>query len=181
MLVLAHAAKHVVGGPGQAFFVQGAQGLAGAADNMVSRVAKFEHRLQEAYNFTRHEIAILSELLLRGPQTPGELRSRANRMCGKCEFTDADQVEAVLVSLAQREDGPFVIRLPREPGRRESRYAHLFGGEVTGVEEEATPVDSPRRLGGVGRESEMLIALQQRVETLEAEVAELRSLINLPT
>src|SRR6202046_3107838 len=56
------------------------KGLAGPADNMVSRVKKYEHRLQEAYNFTRHEIAILAELLLRGPQTPGELRSRADRM-----------------------------------------------------------------------------------------------------
>ena len=75
----------------------------------------------------------MCELLLRGPQTPGELRSRASRMAA---FSDVSEVEAALTRLSEREDGPFVVRLARESGRRESRYAHLFSGEVHESSEE---------------------------------------------
>ena len=102
------------------------KGLAGPADNMVSRVSKYEHRLQEAYNFTRHEIAILAELLLRGPQTPGELRSRADRMH---KFDDLGIVLTTLRKLMEREP-PLAKLLPRQPGTKEARYAHLLGGDV---------------------------------------------------
>src|SRR5579864_6610331 len=102
------------------------KGLAGPADNMVSRVSKYEHRLQEAYNFTRHEIAILSELLLRGPQTPGELRSRADRMH---KFEDLGIVQSTLQRLMKREP-PLVTVLARQPGTKEARYAHLLSGDV---------------------------------------------------
>jgi len=93
-----------------------------------SRVPKYQQRFCNTefsvFQFTPQERAIVCELLLRGPQTPGELRSRAARMA---EFADAGQVEAALQALASRESGPLVRRLEREPGRRESRYAHLFG------------------------------------------------------
>jgi len=93
-----------------------------------SRVPKYQQRFCNTefsvFQFTPQERAIVCELLLRGPQTPGELRSRAARMA---EFTDAAQTEAALEALARRESGPLVRRLAREPGRRESRYAHLFG------------------------------------------------------
>ena len=79
--------------------------------------------------FDPHELAIVCELLLRRPQTPGELRSRAARMA---PFTDVSEVEATLTRLSDREEGPFVTRLVREPGRRDSRYAHLFSGAVAG-------------------------------------------------
>ncbi len=102
------------------------EGLAGRADGMDNRVTKFEHRLQEAFNFDRREIAILCELLLRGPQTPGELRSRADRMH---PFDDLGQVQSTLQRLAQREP-PLVKMLPRQPGTKESRYAHLLSGDV---------------------------------------------------
>src|ERR1700684_1997660 len=102
------------------------KGLAGAADNMVSRVSKYEHRLQEAYNFTRHEIALLAELLLRGPQTPGELRSRADRMH---KFDDLGIVQSTLQRLMKREP-PLVKLLPRQPGTKEARYTHLLSGDV---------------------------------------------------
>jgi uncharacterized protein YceH (UPF0502 family) len=96
-----------------------------------SRVPKYQHRFCNTefgtLKFTPQELAIVCELLLRGPQTPGELRSRAARMA---PFTDADQVEATLETLSSREDGPFVVRLPRQAGRRDSQYAHLFGGPV---------------------------------------------------
>jgi hypothetical protein len=93
-----------------------------------SRVAKYQQRFCNTefsvFQFTPQERAIVCELLLRGPQTPGELRGRAARMA---EFADAGQAEAALEALAQRESGPLVRRLEREPGKREARYVHLFG------------------------------------------------------
>src|SRR6202790_5764500 len=99
--------------------------LAGPASGADSRVTKFEHRLQEVFNFDRREIAIVCVLLLRGPQTPGELRSRTERMY---HFEGLDDLVSTLDRLAQRE--PCLARiLPRQPGTKESRYAHLFSGE----------------------------------------------------
>src|SRR3974390_1532685 len=96
-----------------------------------SRVPKYQQRFCNTefsvLQFTAQERAIVCELLLRGPQTPGELRSRAARMA---EFTDAAQVEATLEAMATRESGPLVQKLAREAGRRESRYAHLFSGPI---------------------------------------------------
>jgi uncharacterized protein YceH (UPF0502 family) len=77
--------------------------------------------------FSPVETAIVCELLVRGAQTPGELRSRANRMC---EVADVSQIDAALQSLLTREEGPFVVRLAKEPGRRDSRYMHLFSGPI---------------------------------------------------
>src|SRR5712664_3993374 len=91
-----------------------------------SRVTKYEHRLQETFNFYRHEIAILCVLLLRGPQTPGELRTRAERMH---PFDDLSAVQSSLQHLMKREP-PLVKILPRQPGTKEARYAHLFSGDV---------------------------------------------------
>jgi len=102
------------------------EGLAGPADGMDNRVTKFEHRLQEAFNFDRREIAVLCELLVRGPQTPGELRGRAERMY---PFDDLGQVQSTLQRLAQREP-PVVKVLPRQPGTKEARYAQLLSGDV---------------------------------------------------
>lgn len=97
-----------------------------------SRVPKFQHRFCNTefgtLKFTPQELAIICELLVRGPQTPGELRTRAARMAS---FSEVGQVETMLEGLSSRADGPFVVRLPREPGRRDSRYAHLFSGAVT--------------------------------------------------
>jgi len=87
-----------------------------------SRATKFEHRLQDAFNFYRPEIAVLCELLLRGPQTPGELRTRASRMH---PFEDLESVHSALGRLSKREP-PLVALLPRQPGTKEARYAHLM-------------------------------------------------------
>ena len=92
--------------------------------------------------FSPQELAIVCELFLRGPQTPGELRSRASRLC---RFGDVTEVEAALDGLAAREDGPFVLRLAREPGKRESRYAHLFSGEPAGDSESRPGAGAPHR------------------------------------
>jgi len=143
------------------------KGLAGAADNMVSRVTKYEHRLQEAYNFTRHETAILAELLLRGPQTPGELRTRADRMH---KFDDLGIAQSTLQRLMKREP-PLVKVLPRQPGTKEARYAHLLSGDV-----ELPPQESPA--GVVSHGSSMggdrIARLENQVETLQSEIAELK-------
>src|SRR5258708_5912070 len=93
-----------------------------------SRVTKFEHRLQDAFNFYRPEIAILCELLGRAPQTPGDLPPRASRMH---PFEVLESVPSALQRLEKREP-PMVTVLPRQPGRKESRYAHLLGDPVSG-------------------------------------------------
>lgn len=129
-----------------------------------NRVTKYEHRFCNSefgdLKFSPAEVAVITTLLLRGAQTPGELRSRAGRMY---EFSDMAQVESTLETLANRDDGPFVARLPREPGKRESRYMHLFSGEP-----EAAITDDETLTPPSGE----LIA---RVEQLEAEVAELKA------
>ena len=111
-----------------------------------SRVPKYQHRFCNTefgvLKFDPQELAIVCELLLRGPQTPGELRARASRMAG---FADVSEVEGVLAKLVSRDDGPFVVQLAREPGRRESRYAHLFSGPVA----VAAPVESGRMSGAI--------------------------------
>ena len=108
---------------------------------MESRVTKYEHRLQEAYNFTRHETALLCELLLRGPQTPGELRSRADRMH---KFEDLGIVHSTLQRLMKREP-PLANVLPRQPGTKEARYTQLLSGDVEAWEARAGIVN-----GGTG-------------------------------
>jgi uncharacterized protein YceH (UPF0502 family) len=136
-----------------------------------SRVAKYRHRFCNTeygtLKFSPQELGVVCELLLRGPQTPGELRSRASRLC---PFKDVTEVEAALDALARREDGPFVVRLSREHGKRESRYAHLFGGEVEGCM--ATGHEDPHSL-----EPEQRVQLEQRVAQLEVDVAELKALL----
>jgi hypothetical protein len=131
------------------------------------RVTKYKQRFCNtefgSLKFSPQELGILCVLLLRGPQTPGELRARTNRLC---EFTDSDQVEATLRSLMTREDGPFVARLPRASGARESRYAHLFSGNIESVEE---PHDLEPAAGSAGP------TLSQRVADLEAAVSRMRS------
>ena len=133
------------------------------------RVTKYKHRFCNtefgSLKFSKQEFGIICVLLLRGPQTPGELRARTNRLC---EFTDADQVDATLKGLMSREDGPFVARMPRVAGARESRYAHLFSGAIESVEESAAPEES----GAVSA------SLSQRVSLLEESVRQLRAQID---
>jgi len=136
-----------------------------------SRVTKFQHRFCNTeygtLHFSPRELGIVCELLLRGPQTPGELRSRASRLC---PLNDVTEVEAALNQLARREDGPFVVRLPREPGKRESRYAHLFSGEVIGAID-AHDQPSSSKAHGTAVDADRIGELEQRVAALEAEMA----------
>ena len=133
-----------------------------------SRVAKFEHRLNELYNFHRHEIAVLCVLLLRGPQTPGELRTRAERMYA---FEDLEAVHAAL-NLLMRRDPPLVKILPRQPGTKESRYMHLFSGDVIPGEHAAKELSAETETAGKTTQD------GDRVTQLEAEIMELRRELN---
>lgn len=145
-----------------------------------SRVAKFEHRARTVFQLRRDETAVLCLLLLRGPQTPGELRSRCERMY---TFDGIDAVESTLARLssASATDSqessaqplrPLVAQLPRQPGSREARFAHLLGGPVeTAAPIRTTPAAaSPRG----GAEIRVAADVLDRIAKLEAEVAELR-------
>jgi uncharacterized protein YceH (UPF0502 family) len=143
------------------------KGLAGPADNMVSRVTKYEHRLQEAYNFTRHEIAIMAELLLRGPQTPGELRGRADRMH---KFDDLGIVLSTLQRLMKREP-PLVKLLPKQPGTKEARYAHLLSGDVqTWTPEPSSEAHAP--VASV--HDDRIERLENRLADIQKEIVDLK-------
>jgi uncharacterized protein len=143
------------------------KGLAGPAENMVSRVSKYEHRLQEAYNFTRHETAVLAELLLRGAQTPGELRSRADRMH---KFDDLGIVVTTLRKLMEREP-PLAKVLPRQPGTKEARYAHLLSGDVEVAQPESSSRGAAASSAGGG---DRAARLEDQVANLQEEIAELK-------
>lgn len=141
--------------------------LAGPARGSDGRVAKYEHHLQEVFNFTRGETAVLCELILRGPQTPGELRGRTERLY---RFEDSADVVSVLQRLMQREPA-LVAVLPRQSGAREVRYAHLLSGEPAqaaashSVEVSAEPGPSTQ---------DRLLQLESEVARLRQELLELR-------
>jgi uncharacterized protein YceH (UPF0502 family) len=132
-----------------------------------SRVTKYEHRLQEAYNFYRHETAIVCVLLLRGPQTPGELRTRAERIH---PFDDLAAVQSSLQHLMKREP-PLVKVLPRQPGTKEARYAHLFSGDVVVPE---TRLESHPEPAAAARDGERIARLEEEVDGLQKDITELR-------
>lgn len=131
-----------------------------------SRVTKYAHRLSNTlgitFEFSDKDLGVLCVLMLRGPQTAGELRTRTARLC---KFENTEEVERTLTSLAQREDGPYVTRLPRQPGHKESRYAHLLCGDVE-FDEEQTP--------RIHNSAASAPADDGRLSSLEQEVAELR-------
>jgi uncharacterized protein YceH (UPF0502 family) len=139
------------------------------------RVTKYKHRFCNtefgSLKFSKQELGIICVLLLRGAQTPGELRSRTNRLC---EFTDAEHVETTLKNLLVREDGPFIARLPRAAGARESRYAHLFSGAIESVEEPAASGWSAERSASAATLSERVSRLEELVDRLRADIGALK-------
>jgi uncharacterized protein YceH (UPF0502 family) len=153
--------------------------LAGPAGGADSRVTKYEHRLQEVFNFDRREIAILCVLLLRGPQTPGELRSRTERMY---HFDSLEDVVSTLDRLSQR-DPPLAAILPRQPGTKESRYTHLFSGQPEVVpmsamasEANVARAPSPANLatGSTSSTTDRLAQLEEEVTNLRHELSEVQ-------
>ena len=141
--------------------------LARQVSSFDSRVPKYAHQLAETFNFDRRETAVLCVLLLRGPQTPGELRGRTERMYA---FDDLPAVEAALNRLAERQP-PLVRQLPRRPGTKESRWAHLLAGEVEAWEPPPPVRDAPA-------EDERVRRLEAEVEELRREVADLTQQLN---
>jgi uncharacterized protein YceH (UPF0502 family) len=144
------------------------------------RVTKYKHRFCNtefgSLKFSKQELGIICVLLLRGPQTPGELRSRTNRLC---EFADGAAVDSTLKGLMDRDDGPFVTRLSRAPGAREARYAHLFSGEPV----DAQPMDAKeaafadiQRAGPAAGDllNERIRALEETVRQLRTELDEMK-------
>ena len=124
-----------------------------------SRVEKYRHKLSEMFNFSRGELALLAVLLLRGPQTLGELRDRTARMH---HFTDIESLQHTLQKLAAREPDPLVELLPRAPGTKEPRWAHLFAGEPA-IPDSAAPIPPASS------------HLAERVAAIESELRELRA------
>lgn len=146
--------------------------LAGPIGSAESRVAKYEHRLQEVFNFTRRETAVVCVLLLRGPQTPGELRGRTERMY---QFEGLDEVQSTLQKLIQY-DPPLAKVLPRQPGTKEARYVHLFSEDV-GQYATTALTSSPVPSGAgdrVSRLEEEVRTLRQEVSDLKQQVAEMK-------
>ena len=126
-----------------------------------SRVPKYKHVMPEVLHLNAAEVALMCVLMLRGPQTPGELRGNAARLY---EFAGLDEIEQTLNALIARDSDPLVVRLPRQPGQKEVRFAHLLSGEPVHVEpvtERSTPASTR-------------ITLEQKVDMLAAEVEKLR-------
>ncbi len=132
-----------------------------------SRVAKYYQSFGKHYNMVNRETALMGLLLLRGPQTPGELRTRADNLC------PFDSLEQVLATLEHLASSSLVVQLPRQPGQKEQRYAHLLAGTPEAGPTAASSLDEPtvviRRVGG-----ERIDALEERVALLEEELANLR-------
>jgi len=141
------------------------------------RVTKYKHRFCNtefgSLKFSKQELGILCVMLLRGAQTPGELRTRTNRLC---EFGDSGEVDTALKSLMEREDGPFVARLRRSPGEREARYAHLFSGIPDALAGDEPPFeDTPAATGSkTSSLAERVLILEELVQRLRADLDELK-------
>jgi uncharacterized protein YceH (UPF0502 family) len=138
-----------------------------------SRVAKYRHLLAENMGLVPAELAVVCELLVRGPQTLGELRTRCERMHS---FADLAELEEVLKELTERST-PLLVRLPRQPGRKEARHAHLFAGtpDMTAEEHEVSP--EPARVR-VMAENERMTKLEEEVSALRSEVEGLRQIVD---
>jgi uncharacterized protein len=146
-----------------------AQHLCFRVDTTGSRVPKFKYTVPEKWEFSPRHLSIICELLIRGPQTPGELRTRGERMHA---FLDLNEVESTLEHLQEHEEGPFIQKLPVLPGKKEARYVQLIGGEIEIPEiQETAQVDIQQ---GPSR-NERMEKLEQEVVELRAEVEQLKS------
>jgi hypothetical protein len=146
-----------------------AKRLAGPTSGADSRVTKYEHRLQEVFNFTRGETAILCVLLLRGPQTPGELRGRTERMH---RFEDLTEVQSSLQRLMQRD--PALVRvLARQPGTKESRYKHLLAGDAEDAPDVARAA-TPASVSGDLPDVDRITRLEEELADVRTEVADIK-------
>lgn len=135
----------------------------------IGRVPKYEHRFSEALKLAEQELAVLCVLMLRGPQTVGEIRGRTGRLY---EFKELEEVELTLQALMSAEQ-PLAVKLPRQPGTKESRYAHLLAGDVQVEEREVAPRLEPATLE-VRQENERIAKLEGELAQVHAELSELK-------
>lgn len=136
-----------------------------------SRVPKYKHMMMEVFGIDSKELALMCVLMLRGPQTPGELRGRAERLY---DFSSLDEVEETLTSLIEKEPQALVIKLARQSGQKEIRYAHLLSGEISADYQSASYEPEQKAAGKAAAEPGRLDALEKEVETLRAELGGLR-------
>jgi uncharacterized protein YceH (UPF0502 family) len=151
-----------------------------------SRVVKYKHRFCNTefsdLKFSRQQLAIVCVMLLRGPQTPGELRTRTNRLA---DFDNVEEIEATLNKLHELNDEQLVIKLDREPGRRDARYAHLFSGEEGLQVASQTPTNTATEHLAQGSTSvptqtlERITELEQQVAELTNQLAELKEIVEI--
>jgi uncharacterized protein YceH (UPF0502 family) len=144
--------------------------LAWEMSSSVGRTLKYRHNATDTLSLTPHQTAILCELLLRGAQTTGELRTHASRLA---DFADAQQIGAVLGELMARTEAPLVTKLPPGSGQREQRYAHLLCGPVAAEAAPASYADSARLV--VTSENERIAKLEAETAALREEIANLRT------
>lgn len=137
------------------------------------RVPKYEHNLRSLFTFSKEEIAVLCMLLLRGPQTMGEIRTRTERLCS---FSSLEETEKTIRALIERDDGPFVTELPRQAGHKESRFMHLFCGmpDLSLVNEQSIQTGFTPSTA----KSDRLLILEEEVKELRSEIADLREQFN---
>jgi uncharacterized protein len=133
-----------------------------------SRVPKYKHMMMEVFHLDHKELALMCVLMLRGAQTPGELRSRTDRLY---DFAGLDEVEEALNALMTKEPQALVVRLPRLPSQKEVRYAHLLAGEVSADYQSAALESEP---SGKHQGGDRVSRLEQEVESLRAEITSLR-------
>lgn len=148
-----------------------------------ARVVKYAHRLTNtldiSLSFTAQELAVMCVLMLRGPQTMGEIRARTNRLC---DFTDLQSVQRTLHTLSTRDDGPFVLMLEREPGRKEARYTHTLCGDdglpvTSGADVGSAPQSgSPQPAAGQPGQQERIARLEAEINSMREEIAALKRL-----
>jgi uncharacterized protein YceH (UPF0502 family) len=136
------------------------------------RVPKYEHRVDEHFDFTEEQRGVLCLLLLRGPQTAGELKSRSGRLCS---FSSPTEVERVLGSLVGHENGPFVAELPRLPGAREPRFMHLLSGQPELPDPASVPVPKEAARQALEQEQLRWAEMEATIAELKAELTELRA------
>jgi len=134
-----------------------------------SRVMKYSHDISQQFDFTDQQLAVITELMLRGPQTPGELRTRCERMH---PLGDIHQATEVVQSLVDYPESPLAVKLPREPGRRDSRYAHLLCGEPE-ISDEPVSVEPAAAVLAVRAENERIAELEADVQQLREEITQL--------
>ena len=155
-----------------------AKHLLSSTENFKSRVEKYTQRLCNTpfaeFQFDAAEFAVVCLLLLRGPQTPGELRARAARLH---PFEDNHAVVGTLQAMIDREDGPLVARLPRRAGRQDSEYAHLFSGAIESAPAEAVSTAASAAPAATPRSPGRTAELEARVAALEQAVGELREVV----